>query len=696
MVLEIILADHAGFCFGVKRATDLATNLAKEAEQQLSTLGPLIHNPQVVERLEEMGIRAIDDLDNIDEGTVMIRSHGVPPDVIENIKEKGLDIVDATCPFVSRAQEYAKQLAEEEYQVIICGDQNHPEVIGILGSVNYDALVVKTIEELEQHRLKRKVGVIAQTTLPIGTFKRLIAHLLDRVRDLKIFNTICTTTEERQTAASELAEKVDLMLVIGGKNSANTNRLAEICRNKGVTTYHVETADELKEKWFDGVDRVGVTAGASTPNWIIKEVIGKMSEEKKVVNEENTEAVSEETQVDQEQMMKEHAMADLKVGDKVTGTVVEVKKDSVYVSVGHKSEGVIPLNELTNEDVESAKEIMNEGDEIDVVVVGLEDEEGNIRLSRKNALREEAWESIIDSYENNEIIEAKVSRVVKGGLVVNIGLRGFVPASHIAIEYVENLEQFVGQTLRFKVIEVDRDNNNVVLSRKAVLEEEREAEKKETLAKLEAGQEIEGKVTKIVDFGAFVDLGGIEGLLHISEMSWGRIDHPSEVVNEGDTITVKVLNLDIEKERIALGLKQTQPDPWETFAEKHHEGEVVTGKITKTVDFGAFMEIEPGVEGLIHISQLSRRHVEKPEEVVTVNDEVEAKIININIDERRVGLSLKELEAPKQEKKESKPKRKRKKKSSNKKKNEQKESSGFSIGDMIGDDLSEMFEESNK
>ncbi|WP_127016086.1 bifunctional 4-hydroxy-3-methylbut-2-enyl diphosphate reductase/30S ribosomal protein S1 [Anoxybacter fermentans] len=686
MVLEIILADHAGFCFGVKRATDLAISLAKDPEKPLYTLGPLIHNPQVVQRLEDLGIRAIDRVQDVEDGIIIIRSHGVPPRVIDEIKARGLEVIDATCPFVRRAQEYAKQLAEDGYQVIICGDQNHPEVIGIRGSVNSEVLVAKTLDELPQHKLKRKVGVIAQTTLSIQNFKNLISQLVERVDELKVFNTICTTTEERQKAASNLAKKVDLMLVIGGRNSANTNRLVEICRNEGVTTYHIETADELKKEWFENVQRVGVTAGASTPNWIIKEVLSVMSEfneEKKVVLTEEGKHETEEVKKENEEIMLDHSIRDLKIGEKIKGTVVEVKDDSVFVSIGHKSEGVIPLNELTFRPVKSAHEVVKEGDEIDVVVIGLEDEEGNIRLSRKRAVREQAWERIMDAYENGEVIEAEVTRVVKGGLVVDVGLRGFVPASHVAIEYVEDLEQFVGQTLRFKVIEVDRANNNVVLSRKIVLEEEREALKAETLSKLEEGQIVEGKVTKIVDFGAFVDLGGIEGLLHISEISWGRIDHPSEVLKEGETIRVKVLKLDKENERIALGIKQTQPDPWVEFAKKHHVGEVVSGTITKTVDFGAFMEIEPGVEGLIHISQLARRHVETPTEVVNVGDKIEAKIININIDERKVGLSLKELEpapAPK-------PKEDKSKKESQTYFTAPQESSGFSIGEMVGDIL---------
>lgn len=760
MVLEIVLADHAGFCFGVKRATEMVIELAKDSNKHLYTLGPLIHNPQVVQRLGEMGVKTIDDYSTIKEGIVVIRSHGVPPQVIKDITAQGLEVVDATCPFVKRAQGHAKRLAEDGYQVLICGDQDHPEVIGIVGSANSNALVVKTADELNHDKVKDKVGVIAQTTLSIQNFKDVIAKVLELAKEIKIHNTICTTTEKKQKATFDLAKKVDLMLVIGGRNSANTNRLVEICHTTGVKTLHIETASELERDWFHEAQLIGVTAGASTPTWIIKEVLDVMNEfaeeKKEVLTEEVSQEVSQEVsgevsrevseevskeeipneqvstdeisleessgevskevskevseevseevskevssekdaeevssndvstenQNDQE-MMLDHSIRQLKKGDRIKGTVVQVKDDCVYVNINYKSDGIITLAELAANPVKSAQEIVTEGEEIEVVVLSMEDEEGNIHLSRKRVAREQAWEKILAAYENNQIVEAEVSRVVKGGLVVDIGLRGFVPASHVAIEYVENLEQFVGQKLSLKVIEIDRANNNVVLSRKVVLEEEREAAKAETIAKLEEGQIAEGLVTKIVDFGAFIDLGGIEGLLHISEMSWGRIDHPTEVLQEGEKTTVKVLKLDLEKERIALGLKQILPDPWVEFIDNHSVGEVVNGTITKTVDFGAFMEVAPGIEGLIHISQLARRHVEKTTEVVSVGDQVDAKIININEADRKIGLSMKELEPAPTPK--PKPEKSTAKKANETYSTAPQETSGFSIGEMIGD-----------
>ncbi len=747
MVLKIAVADQAGFCFGVQRAIDITMEASRENHSNLYVLGPLIHNPQVVSQLEKKGVRFINDFDWLDRGRLIIRSHGVAPEIKEQAASRGLKIIDATCPFVSKAQNYAHHLYQQGYQVLISGDKNHPEVTGILGYTDYHAFVIEKIEDLEQIDLEEKVGVVAQTTQSVNKFERLISLLVGRAEELKIFNTICTTTEKRQSAALNLAEKMDIMFVIGGYNSANTSRLATICGETGTETHHVETAHDLKRHWFKGKEKVGVTAGASTPKWIIKEVVNSMKEfeenyeeteemdninpeEDKVIEEEQEinneidqdtpepeeseeqeeaeevveeepvleeetaevdeepeledeveeaeEEVEEEEEEEEEEEVEdqEQEMADMdyegtfrefRKGEVVEGTVVQIKDNDVYVDIGYKTEGIIPIRELDYKPVTSPTEVVSEGDEIEVFVLKLEDDEGNLILSKKRVDYERAWERVIEAYKNDEVIEGEVTKVVKGGLVVDLGLRGFIPASHVAIEYVENLDQYVGQELRLKVIEVERQNNNVVLSRKQVLEQERSQMKEETLDSLEEGQVIDGKVTKIVDFGAFVDIGGVEGLLHISEMSWGRIGHPSEVVEEGEDIQVKVLGVNREEERISLGLKQILPDPWDDFVEEHYEGEVVSGTITKLVSFGAFMKLEEGIEGLIHISQLSHRHIPTPDDVVSVGDEVNAKIININKGERKVGLSLKEVE------------------DTTTPEPEEADEGGITIGDMVGD-----------
>ncbi|MGM0420526.1 MAG: 30S ribosomal protein S1, partial [Bacillota bacterium] len=377
-------------------------------------------------------------------------------------------------------------------------------------------------------------------------------------------------------------------------------------------------------------------------------------------------------------------IADLEKGQTVKGSVVEINDQGVYVDVNYKTDGFIPLRELSNSDVSDPHDVVSLDEEINVVILTLEDEEGNMILSKKRADQEVAWEKIEEAHKDDEIIEAEITKEVKGGLVADVGLRGFIPASHVSIGYVEDLSEFVGETMKLKVIEVDRKNNNVVLSAKKVLEEEREEEKAETMKSLEKGQVLTGKVTKLVDFGAFVDIGGVEGLLHISEMSWGRIAHPSSVLEEGQEIEVKVLDVDRENDRISLGYKQLLPDPWEEFAKKHYEGEIITGKITKIVDFGAFMEVEDGIEGLIHISQLSNRHVKTADEVVTVGEEREAKIINIDPEQKRVGLSIKELEEPKEQKPKS-SSSSQSKQDDSESESEEDMPSGATIGERLGD-----------
>jgi len=736
-VLEVITAEEAGFCFGVERAIDMVLEAASENEDlNVYTLGPLIHNPQVVKKLEEKNVKVASSLAEIDSGIVIIRSHGVAPEIIEQAREKNLKIIDATCPYVKNAQKYARQLVDEGYQTFIYGDQDHPEVQGIYGASDKKAIVIREKEDLKSVELKAKVGFVAQTTKSPESFRDIINLVITEVKELKVFNTICNTTDVRQSSAKKLAEDADIMFVIGGHNSANTTRLAEICAATNTPTYHIETAAEIEKEWLSGKNKVGITAGASTPDWLIREVIQLMNEENKEVNVESTENVEEkeeqvveetveeveetteeteetteekeadnneeaeesvevdaeeeaETQEEAEFKYSDNDIADLRKGQKVTGTVVEINDNGVYVDVNYKTDGFIPLRHLSHRPVEDAHDIVSMDEEIEVVILTLEDDEGNMILSKKQADYEKAWEKIVEAYENDEVIEAEVTKEVKGGLVVDVGVRGFIPASHVAIGYVDDLSDYVGETLRLKVIEVERDNNNVVLSAKKVLEKERAAKKEETLASLEEGQTVEGTVTKLVDFGAFIDLGGIEGLLHISEMSWGRIESPAEVLSEGEKVEVQVLGVNKEEERISLGLKQLLPDPWEEFAEKHYEGEVVEGKITKLVDFGAFMEVEKGIEGLIHISQLSHKHVKTADEVVNVGDVREAKIINIDADQERVGLSLKELEEKPEPKEKSSSSSQRSSKgsssSSQSSSDDNSSSGGATIREIVGD-----------
>ena len=708
--VEIVLADGAGFCFGVKRALDLTAKTIREvdAAKPIHTLGPLIHNPQVVAQLQEQGVNVMEQPGDVSSGVVIVRSHGVAPKVMEELGKLNYEVVDATCPFVHRAMRWAKQLKDEGYQVIIVGDRLHPEVQAILGYTDETAHVVSTPQEIEKLPIASRVGIIAQTTQSVSNYKACVDKLAGTVDDLKAFDTICTATEQRQASAWELAAQVDVMVVIGGRNSANTKRLAELCKEQGTATYHIETPEELQSQWFTGVKRAGVTAGASTPDWLIEGVLTRMGEftEEKVVEvaeqevtetpeekvtqataeevtevaeqgvgeaakqdvsdtpEEEAAEVAEDQQEEEEEKVEEpetveasdevklsedHMSAyDVKMptaGAVIQGKVVQISNDEVLVDIDYKSEGRIPLNELSFISNASPEDIVSVGEEIQVKVLKVDDSEGNVLLSKKRADADRSWEKLEDLFETGETLSAKVMQVVKGGLLVNVGVRGFIPASHVSRGFEDDLQKYIGQTLELKIIELDRTKNNVVFSHKEVLEEQHAKAKAEAFANLQEGEKVKGIVRRLTDFGAFVDIGdGVEGLLHVSEMAYSRVNHPSDVVSEGEEITVMILGVNKERERISLGLKQTIPDPWSTVTERYEVGQKVLGEVTRVVDFGAFVKLEDGIEGLVHISELSHKHVAKAEDVVKSGQQVETQIISVDAEARRIGLSIKELE----------------------------------------------------
>lgn len=691
--LNLILAEHAGFCFGVKRALNLLEG-ALNQKKPIYTLGPLIHNPQVVEYFKKRGVKVVENLSQINKqnAVIVFRTHGVSPEIFSEARERGLSIIDATCPFVKRVQKKARQLLRQGYQVIIVGDPLHPEVQAINSWCENKAKIVNNQADLNNLHFCDKLGVVSQTTTNKDIWAKIVEDLKQKFPEAKTFNTICNATSQRQKAAKELASAVDLMIVIGGYNSSNTRKLAELCENVGTKTYHIEEAKELDPAWLKKAKNVGITAGASTPDWIIKEVISKMKEisEKDLMEHETPQGGEnlnkEEAVTGQNQDLKEkyeETFVTLKPGEVITGTVVQVNENEVMVNVGYKSDGIIPLHELSAESFASPEEIVKNGDKIDVYVLKIEDKEGNLILSKKRADIKKAWDEIENIYQNKDEIEAEVTEQVKGGLLANVkGLRGFIPASHVALHYVPDLGEYIGKKLKFKIIEVDKKKNRIILSHKIVMEEEQERKRKETWESIKEGQIIKGKVQRLTDFGAFVDVGGVDGLIHISELSWGRVNHPSEVVKEGDEIEVKVLGVDRERGRISLGLKQILPDPWENIEEKYKIGTIITGKVVKLVNFGAFVEVEPGVEGLVHISQISREHIAKPEDVLAVGQEIKAKILDITPEEHKMSLSIREAEG-------SDYNRKQNETAINSEKNER---SGVTIGEMFGD----LFEETQK
>jgi 4-hydroxy-3-methylbut-2-enyl diphosphate reductase len=676
MVMQLRRASKAGFCFGVKRAIELAGKTAMSRDGPVYSLGPIIHNDQVVNELSRQGLINIGSIVEASPGgTLILRSHGVGPEVFEEARQKNISIVDATCPFVGRAQKIAAGMAAEGRQVIVVGDRSHPEVRGIVAWAGNGAIVVQDREDVISLPGIERAAVLAQTTQTINNFNDVVDELKSKIDDLTVINTICQATGERQQSAVELAGEVDVMVVVGGRNSANTAKLTVLCRAAGTPTYQVENAGDLDPQWFAGVGTAGITAGASTPEGTIEEVETRMKEleqmsaneegiKEESISEENIkeENIKEENTVNEENKVEELATVEtgeeetsqegmndamdvksVRSGEFVKGVVVQVSQDEVLVDVGAKSEGVIPLRELASFDVASPQELVKVGDEIEVYVLKAEDNEGRLILSKEKADAEKSWGKLQGYHESGEPIEGVVREVVKGGILVDVGVRAFLPASLVERGYVEDLSKYLGMTIQARVIEINRPRKKVVLSRKAIMEEEFAKKREEMMQTIQEGTTVRGVVRRLTTFGAFVDIGGVDGLLHISEMSWHRINHPSEVVSMGDEIEVAILKVDRESEKISLGLKQVLDNPWDTVDEKYPVGSIVSAKVVRLAPFGAFVQLEPGVEGLVHISHLADHHVVKPDEVVQEGEEVQVKVLSVDKLERRIRLSIREV-----------------------------------------------------
>ncbi|MCL6609922.1 MAG: bifunctional 4-hydroxy-3-methylbut-2-enyl diphosphate reductase/30S ribosomal protein S1 [Peptococcaceae bacterium] len=707
--MDVLVARGAGFCYGVKRAVDLAVKCAGDRDGPVYSLGPLIHNRQVVEELAGSGVRVIDSLGQAEPGsTVIIRSHGAGPGVKAEAEKMNLVMVDATCPFVARAQEIAREITDAGVQAVLVGDAGHPEVKGIVDWTDGRAMVVGGPEEARRQNFPEKVGVLAQTTQTRLNFNAVVDVLREKCREVEVYNTICGATGERQKSTVDLARKVDVMVVVGGKNSSNTANLAALSAAQGTPTYQVETAGELEARWFKGKKTAGITAGASTPQRIIEEVERRMKELGEMAVKENEGGIIEpgkevesgnpvetapqepaETEnagndpANLEGPMKEGGMGDavdiksVRPGDIVTGVVVQVNPDEVLVDIGSKSEGVIPLRELSSFEVASPHDVVKVGDKIDVYVVKSEDNEGRLILSKERADADKAWAVLEEKMHSGQPVEGTVKEVVKGGLLVDVGVRAFLPASLVDRGYVEDLSKFLDQKITARVIELNRARKKVILSRKIVLEEEYARKREEMFQNLGENQVVRGTVRRLTSFGAFVDIGGVDGLLHISEMAWHRVNHPSEVVKVGDEVDVMILRIDRENEKISLGLKQVLPNPWDNVAEKYPAGKVVQARVVRLAPFGAFVQLEPGVEGLVHISHLADRHVEKPDEVVKEGQEVAVKVLSVDQKEKRIRLSIREAEkerSPRQPKVQDEPKV-----------HEAGDGGNVTIGDLVGD-----------
>ncbi|MEI3163455.1 MAG: bifunctional 4-hydroxy-3-methylbut-2-enyl diphosphate reductase/30S ribosomal protein S1 [Lachnospirales bacterium] len=631
--MEIILAKSAGFCFGVKRAVDYA--YSKAGKGDIYTYGPIIHNKEVTGDLDKKGVHVIENLDDVKSGEIIIRSHGVPPSVYEALEKRGLEYTDCTCPFVKKIHNIVKDNYNKGKRIIIVGNKSHPEIIGINGWCKNSAITINSLEEAENAEIEKGVdyALVVQTTFQTDVFESIIACLNKKSDNIEIFRTICSATGDRQKEAVEIAKVADQMIVLGDKSSSNTRKLYEISKKYCKNVYLCERICDLELQKIKNNGTMGITAGASTPSVIIKEAVNAMSEMENKSFEE----------------MLDSSLVTLRTGQIVKGKVISVSATGeVAVDLGYKSDGIIARTEFSDDANVNPAEVVKAGDEIEVFVVRVNDGDGNVQLSKKKVDADKNYVVIEEAFNNGTPVKGKVTEQVKGGLIAIVnGARVFVPSSQISNRYVEDLSSFIGKEFDFEVLEFDKSKRRIVVGRKALAQKEIDAKRAEVFSAIKVGDKINGKVSRIVEFGAFVDLGGVDGLIHISEMSWGRVKKVTDVLSVGDDVTVTVLDVNPEKGKISLSLKDLNADPWKDAATKYAVGNVVTGKVVRMVPFGAFVELEEGVDGLVHISQIAYKHVEKPEDELTIGKEIQAKVTELDLDAKKISLSIKEtLEKP--------------------------------------------------
>ena len=637
--MSVTVAKNAGFCFGVSRAVELVEQAAG-AGKHVVTLGPIIHNRHVVERFRQMGVGVIEAPEEAEPGdTVIIRSHGVSRAVYRNLEDRGVEIIDATCPFVKRIHGIVSRAAEEGRLSIIIGTPTHPEVEGIAGWCG-EYRVFESLEDLKNWAESREdlknsaICMVSQTTSTESLWKSCGNFAKKQFTNLKIFDTICRATEYRQSEAAQLSEICQAMVVVGDLKSSNTGRLAMICREHCGKVFLVDNATELKAEDFRGVTDVGITAGASTPAWIIKEVNKTMSEIT------NVEAVQEENFAE----LLEQSIKTLNTGDKVIGTVTGIGNTEVQVDLGTKHAGYIPYDEVSTDPSVKPEDILKVGDEIEVFVVRVNDQEGTVQLSKKKLDGLKVWDDMAQWVEDKTTVEGVITEENKGGLVANVkGIRVFIPASQSGIAKGGDMAGMVGKTVQMKVTEVNRARRRVIGSIRAVTSEARKAAQEKIWAEIENGKKYHGVVKSLTSYGAFVDIGGVDGMVHVSELSWNRIKTPADVVKVGDEIDVYVISFDPEKHKISLGYKTAEMNPWNQFMTRYAVGDVVDAKVVKLMTFGAFAEILPGVDGLIHISQIADRRIGKPEDVLSEGQEVKVKITDVDAENKRISLSIRAL-----------------------------------------------------
>ncbi len=631
--MEVILAKSAGFCFGVQRAVDTAYQHVEDGK--VYTYGPVIHNEEVVNDLMAKGVRALDgsaDFSKLSGSKVIMRSHGAPKEIYDLFEKNNIEMIDATCPFVKKIHNIVYKDSTDGKEIIIIGDACHPEVEGIVGWCQKKPVIIGSIEDAADFAANISAGIdgdnysiVSQTTFNYKKFKDIVDIIRKKLYNVNVYETICNATSVRQKEAREIASSVDAMIVIGGRHSSNTQKLYEISKKECENTYYIQTLVDLDLTTFESVSRVGITAGASTPDYIIKEVHSSMAE------------------LSFEQMLEnDESKVSIRQGEIVEGTVINVKSDEIVVDIKYKSDGIITRNEYTNTPGVDLTELVKVGDPITVKVIKTNDGEGQVLLSYKRVAAEKVNEKLEAAFESGEILTGKVTQIVNGGLNVSYEeSRVFIPASLVSDVYEKNLDKYLNQDIEFQLTEFNPKKRRIIGNRKKLIVEQKAEAAKELFAKIEVGMTIEGTVKNVTDFGAFIDLGGADGLLHISEMSWGRVENPKKLFKVGDVVQSYIKGINGDK--IALSLKFDDTNPWINAEEKYAVGTIVTGKIARMTDFGAFVELVPGVDALLHVSQISYDHVAKPEDVYKIGDEIEAKIVDFKPEEKKISLSVKAL-----------------------------------------------------
>ena len=647
---RITLAKHAGFCFGVRRATDTLERLLDERceGERIVTLGELIHNDIYNGRMAARGVETakLRDIPALVASatpkspvTVLVRAHGIPRET-ENVLRTGAEqnpyfrYENCTCPYVTRIHDIVANNNVDDRQLWVFGTHDHPEVVGILSCFDGERHVFGSLEELQTQMAVGEISdvckkmpiVVEQTTYFLAEWMNCQEFLKKVCTNAQIFDTICNVTELRQTEAKSLARACDLMIVVGGKRSSNTRKLAEVCRSEGTQTLLVEDAEELvRQLPKQAYHRVGIVAGASTPSDTIEEVYKTMSEL------ENFETLLKES------------FKTLNTGDVVTGVVEHVSDTEIQLDLGAGVTGYIKAEQITDDPSAKLTALYKKGDEIEAFVIRVSDIEGVAELSKKRVDSDKNWQNIVAAAENHDVLTGKVVEAVKGGILVLVDAnRIFVPGSQTGVPKDGDLTAMVGQEVQLRILEI-KPGKKAIGSIRSVLRDARRAQEAEFWAAIEEGKVYTGVVKSMTSYGAFVDLGGVDGMVHASELSWKHIKSPAEVVSIGEEITVFVKSFDAEKRRISLGYKTEDTNPWNIFTAQYAVGDVATVKIVNLMPFGAFAEIVDGVDGLIHISQIAQTRIAKPADVLEIGQTVDVRILEIDNEKQKVSLSIRAL-----------------------------------------------------